>query len=174
MNDDDLQLIQMCQASFLLTDGSVYSQRGNMTGAEWHRECKTVADHLAIPIEQHWGLMQATEYTAKAIERPHRGLLGRSMIYWLRLNFHEGKRVATGTLMAAIYLHLSDPQVHQQPMVLYLEGYDAAHVAWAKMAKDETFSADEGANAEAWAKTARTLLESWRRPLASSMYKLGE
>lgn len=171
MSEHEPQLLVRCQTSYRLSDGSVFSRRGAMVRQEWYRECKAVAEHLDIPIEQHWGLSQATEYTVKAVPQPHHGLLGREIIYWLNLNFRVPGYVATGTLMAAIYLHTSDPEAHQQPALLHLEGYDASYVAWKTLAeKEEAESIDQ---TELWAKTAERLLDSWKRRLSQRLYQVG-
>ena len=170
--DHSINLLPGCQSSFRLSDGSVFSFRASMSGQEWTRECMTVAGILEIPPEQHQA-MHVTEYVAKVVKHPHRGLLGDYMIYWLTLEFNPSANRSLGTLMASVYPTPSDPGAHREPYILYLEGYDASYVAWAKMEQEgQGVGEDEARRRRIWEKVAKMLLNQWRSGISQRMHQI--
>lgn len=170
--DHSLNLLPNCTSSYRLSDGSVFSFRANKSGQEWTRECLAVAGILGIPPEQHQGTA-STEYVAKVVKNPHRGLLGDFMIYWLVMDFHPSAGRSIGTLMASVYHTPSDPGAHREPYVLYLEGYDSAYVAWAKMAESGQDQIEDLTIRHAtWEKVAKGLLNQWRSGIAQRLHQV--
>lgn len=170
--DESLNMLPGCQSSFRLSDGSVFSMRASMSGSEWTRECQAVSAILGIPPEQNQAT-HGTEYVAKAIKNPHKGLLGDLMIYWLVMDFHPAAGKSIGTLMASVYTLPSEEGAHREPYVLYLEGFDAAFVAWAKMAEEE-LDQDEDLDRRhrTWEHTAKGLLNRWRSTIAQRLHQV--
>lgn len=165
------QLIPGCQLTFRLSDGSIYSIRRRMSPIEWDIECGRAAAHLGIPPEQHQA-QYMTEYLVKVIEEPHSGLLGTKILYWLGLDFRLSTQVARGTLMASAYLRMADPEAHVQPAILYLEGYDAAYVAWARMAEDGiAIDQADPEHIAHWGRLAKGLLNKWHLEIAGKIHK---
>lgn len=150
-----------CSSSFLLSDGAVYSRRGSKQSRAWTQECQGVCSFLNIGPEQH-PATGATEYVVKPVVKPHLGLLGERMFYWLVFDMVPAAGRMTGTLVATIYAEPADPDAYQFPITLYLKGFDASFVAYAAL--DAEKDPPQGAARQAaWAKKAASLLEKWKR-----------
>ena len=124
-----------CTSSFLLSDGSVYSRRGGKSARQWRQECEGVSGYLGITPEQN-PATTATEYVVKPVVKPHLGLLGERLFYWLALDMRPAEGHMAGTLIATLYVENPDPDAYQFPITLYIKGFDAYHVALAELDKE--------------------------------------
>lgn len=154
--------------TYTMKDGSVFSINTGVKPTEWKRECQIVSDHIGIPVEHNQGFYATRSYLVKKVKKPHAGLLGDRMYYWVIQDLSPV--AARGMFMATLYL--PGPLTPVVPYSLYIEGYEARVVAMAELAEGK-WQPWPGADIdkEIW-KRSRTLLDRWSGEIYNKLARI--